>query len=392
MEKQPLYQGQFVDAPRDPRLTVELVMIERPVGDHDAWGVTGAITRSESGPAEWVEGHTDPNYRDSDAEKIWTYLTDKGGGNGINYDAAFVWIAEAADAPDVIAIQDDHLAREGHPLGYSGGKVATPVNPKPQLTSEDPAEPSDRVQAEEPDSKDSCAGHRHVDMPFPIADVLSWQVIVELVRRHPADLWVMRTHPFEIYDCLSVRRLEKPWSVPTIALNRNGTHVKVDWFGDLGSFHENDLMSWGDPLEAPDPRDWLLELERLAGLRSPTQGLPASTPSSLSLRWISRFLSLQLGARDRWTAWTVDSADDDPYGCFEAIPGALTWVRSQTTQHPAYYVWFVGDARTRSAQFALSADGDLWSRDHRQVSLPAEHTSKGSITGLVARTSGLPLP
>jgi len=137
-------------------------------------------------------------------------------------------------------------------------------------------------------------------MPFSVGEPLTWRLAVELVRRHPDELWLVRTYPMDgQYDCLTVRRLAAPMIGPSIQLNRLGTHVSIDWFGPKQHAPANiPIASWGDPLLDTDPLQWSRMVEQLAGLDS-TRSMPPSTPSSIALRWITAFLTAQIGSRDR---------------------------------------------------------------------------------------------
>lgn len=196
------------------------------------------------------------------------------------------------------------------------------------------------------------------------------------------------------YDCLSISRRSEVAGSSSILINRRGTHVQVGWLGDPngGPIEQPDLLSWGDPLTAGDPCDWLLEVERLAGLARGPQGLSPSTPSSLALRWISQFLTINLGARKRWTAWTVVRLGDDELGILEAFPAALRWLNGGLDTTRNTLVWFVGHEDKREATYVLSVDGDLWLQDGTCIRLQDEHTSGGSISDLVVRTAVRDLP
>ncbi len=121
------------------------------------------------------------------------FYVDKGGGNAYSSEIAFLRLRRPEDASAVLARMK--LA-EGHPLGLSA-PVSPPMETVPSFpTVGDPNEPAD-----------PCDDHFHVDAPFAIANVATWQLAVELVRRHPADLWIIRTYPqYGHYDFLSIRR------------------------------------------------------------------------------------------------------------------------------------------------------------------------------------------
>lgn len=241
-------------------------------------------------------------------------------------------------------------------------------------------------------------GMPELELPFHIADATSWRMVAELVRRHPDELWVLRTFPFEgHYDCLTVVRRSRPLDWPAIRFNRHGCHADFGWFGPgeaPAAPAQGSLIRWTDYLYAEDPRDWLAELEARVGLPKPRRRqLPPSTPASLTVRWIAQFLSAQIGARPRWTAWTVIDAAASRFAySFDALPGPAQWVEEQGDDLAAVHgVWFLG-THDGAPHLALSWAGDLWTANGARWLLPAERRPGESITSLVARTAGPHLP
>lgn len=234
-------------------------------------------------------------------------------------------------------------------------------------------------------------------LPFHVADALSWRLVAELVRRHPDELWALRTFPFEgHYDCLSVVRRSSPLEWPALRINRKGCHADFSWFGqgEPAAVAGEQLIRWTDCVNAEEPRDWLIELESTVGLSKPrSRKLPPSTPASLAIRWIAQFLSVQVGSRPRWTAWTVIDPAASAYAySFDELPGPGGWVEKQGGDPAAVHgVWFVG-THDGTPRLALSWSGDLWSASGKHWHLPTERRSGESITGLVVRTSGPLLP
>lgn len=233
-------------------------------------------------------------------------------------------------------------------------------------------------------------------VPFASADPLTWRLAVELVRRHPKDLWILRTFPMNFYDCLAIRKLPDVLKSPTINLNRAGTSVLIDRFDGVGNDVEIPLKRWPDAYAAEDPRSWIVEVEAAAGLVPPMGGLPPSTRSSIVLRWIAAFLAMQIGSRPRWSAWN-DWAALESEGhpeSFEAVPAAAEWVRSRATPEAGVLVWFIGvGGNNGTAKLALSVDGDLWRPGRRPIDLYERYRSGGSsLTSLVVATAGSLLP
>lgn len=400
MSPMPTFRGKF-EEPRYASLNTELLIIERILNPSGAWYASGALVKEPGKDAAWVDGHVDPNYAHHPTHETWSYLQDKGGGNGINYDAAFLWIASPGDAGDAFAYVDDGLRRNGHPLGKITNirHARTPVTPPPPDPSSSTVDP----ETEEPGPFEM---EKYGAMPFAGADVLIWRLVTELVRRHPGDLWPVRTFPIDgvPYDCLTVRKLATPWTGPEIAFNRHGTHMRVERF-DVDPPLDGTVLPWPNAFNETQqlgPREWLRWLEGKAGLAPPQGPLPPSTPSSLAIRWISHFLAMQLGSRRRWTAWTQWHPTAEDYASsFNAIPAAGVWARERGGPCPQAWLWFIGTARrgyetphdlSLKPTFVLSAGGDVWTRSGGHHQLQHLHRPGRSITELVQRTAGDVLP
>lgn len=110
----PPFRGQFEDGPRDPSLPVELLVLERRSNSEHPMVVTGALVRPPDGPATWVEGLEDDEYvsAGTDPETLWAYLTDKGGGNGVTFDVAFLWVRDVGDVIRVARYVGECLREE----------------------------------------------------------------------------------------------------------------------------------------------------------------------------------------------------------------------------------------------------------------------------------------
>jgi hypothetical protein len=229
-------------APAD--LAIELLLIERRASSYDHWRVTGALVREPGKPPRWHDDQVDGSFS-ADPVTLWDYMLEKGGGNGVTWEVGFLRIAAVDDIPAIIAHISEMFRQE-------------PVKERPMPREDEtvaPPQGGDELEdAGESVAADPCQQHAHVAVPLAAADVLTWQLAVELVRRHPNDLWILRTYPMGGgYDCLSIRRLPDVLTSNSIEFNRGGTHVQV---GDLSGRQEaldHPLMSWGDPYAQPDP-------------------------------------------------------------------------------------------------------------------------------------------
>jgi hypothetical protein len=225
----------------------------------------------------------------------------------------------------------------------------------------------------------------HAAMPFPVGEVLTWRAAVDLVRRHPGELWIVQTYPFDFYDCLSVRPLGAAKIAPGIDFNRFGTSVRVSWFGTEGSGpNEPPILRWDEAFADDDRLDWIRHVEDLAGLDSPTK-TPASTPSSLALRWISAFMAQQFGSRRRWRAH--NTWYDGPAQRYLPNHPAAARFAEQFGENGSAHVWLLqSEDDTLSA--AVCADGTLHipGRDRVEL-LPLYRKGGSSLLRLLAATA-----
>lgn len=246
-------------------------------------------------------------------------------------------------------------------------------------------------------------------LPRRLAEVASWNLLVELVRRHPSKFWLRVTHPMEglPYDCLQLCRLDRPSGYPFLEVNRTGVNARwalatgeqsvTPWTTAMGNRHEAEAwaaeraMEWGGPrlIDTTSPtREWILQRERDLGL-TPPHGLPPSTPSSLALRWIAKFLSVNVGSEQPWYAYTGGRDLMDRLG--DLHPNHREWRAEHVHDWQRDWIWLLiygGEARAR---VALSAQGDLWTRE-QHFRLKSLHTSGAPITALLLHTVSDLLP
>ena len=115
----PAHQGWFDAHPTDPTLTVELLLIERAVGEiHGPWRIDGALVKEPGRDPEWVDGWIDSYRRSANPKHLWDYFVEKGGGNGMTWEIGFFRIASAADAPEILAHYNERYSKE-NPFGLT---------------------------------------------------------------------------------------------------------------------------------------------------------------------------------------------------------------------------------------------------------------------------------
>lgn len=170
--------------------------------------------------------------------------------------------------------------------------------------------------------------HTAIGMEVPQTDVMvdlnerlvflqSWWLTSELIRRHP-HLSLIETHPAGgTYDCLTVidQRVPPAESWPDgevlVYLNRVGTIRVRDHYG---------FMTFETERAFGDRHGALKRIEEAAGLAAP-HPTPASTPFSLALRVIYRFLALNLNEKEQWD---VRNLRIDDAGWWPGMPTSLT--------------------------------------------------------------------
>lgn len=201
---------------------------------------------------------------------------------------------------------------------------------------------------------------------------MAWRLISELVRRHPARLWVRtETHSIGSEQAFLVD-MDAPSNPP------------LGFFGLPGSAAERwasgARMEWRDAYDGlRDPRDWLADFEQLIGLDSPPHGLPASTPSSLAIRLTGQFLVSQIGSRHAWIA----GGPHRWHNSARFIPAGATWINDDARPYPFEPI-FVGHRDADAPVLALSTSGHLWTVG-AEFDLAAEYAVAGSIPALLLR-------
>lgn len=127
-----------------------------------------------------------------------------------------------------------------------------------------------------------------MDIDRTVIEAASWRLASELLRRHPATLRLIRGHPGGGQsDCL--------WTLPLagehgdVRLNRVGTIQILDRF-DGRSPVDWRPTEWSEYLLA-DPRSFLIELERDAGLTAPVR-VPRATPTTLTYRLLAAIAAM----------------------------------------------------------------------------------------------------
>lgn len=238
-----------------------------------------------------------------------------------------------------------------------------------------------------------------VAVPRHYAEMASWQVAAELVRRHPERFVVIETHPGGgQYDCLSIYERggegDRPKFLNFAHLNR----IPRGHITSRGWGVEAERLNWVDVLFADDLRgEVIVPLEIYGAIESPTQS-PVTTPSSIGVRLIAEALSLRVATKKSLTA--LNGVADSSYGSgirgqlFAEFP-AITDIEFESEDFdietvPAYRYWFVctgaNGGSEQSALFVVDTwNGKMWFKNETEVDLMSLYRDYGSdITALAS--------
>jgi hypothetical protein len=197
-----------------------------------------------------------------------------------------------------------------------------------------------------------------VYMPYALRRALAWWMAAELVRRHPALLRVIETHPGGgQYDCLSLYHRQSDALVANF--NLTGSIHVPGWSANV----RNDPPTWADVLASEDRRgDLILPIERCAGLQTPKE-TPATTEQSVGIRLLARFAALAaFSAR----CWSLRNAYNDNSGMGSGVQSWATAIAGPKYERlegdllrtPHYRYWFVLDQHGKPAT-AIDVDRGL---------------------------------
>lgn len=217
------------------------------------------------------------------------------------------------------------------------------------------------------------------ELPDAVGETLAWQVLAELIRRHPHRLWIETgTHDIGAEQAFILD-----------ATDDNTEPTLLGYFGLPGSnatalADASRPANWRDFYRRDDPRDWIRAFERALGLPAPAAGLPPSTPRSLSVRWAAAFLRSQIAGRHRWIAGGIHRWNALERGEHSLIPPSTAWTGDHGSVPPLTPL-FLGIEGDRP-QFALTPSGEVYGTDGLTADLQALHVPGGSMSRLLHRT------
>ena len=132
-----------------------------------------------------------------------------------------------------------------------------------------------------------------------IEEIFSWRLMAEIWRRYPKQFDLIEAHPGGgQYDCLVLlTKGQKPRFA--IDVNRGGgsVHIHRDALGLVGDMTL--YSDWMERMTGASPSGFLDDIANEARLVIPKK-LPASTPATLTYRYISDFLAHSISRLENW--------------------------------------------------------------------------------------------
>ena len=228
-------------------------------------------------------------------------------------------------------------------------------------------------------------------LPRRFAELGSWRIAAELIRRHPDELVVIETHPADgQYDCLSIYREGESEGHPSVELflhmNRAGKgHVNAY----VPTGNERVRPNWLDVAMSTDLRNQIVvEIERDRGIDSPSK-TPSTTSRSIGPRLIAEMLSIQVHHGVALTALNGMEDSSGMFGSgvrtelFAAIPAMTSLMNDRQDEdafgNPAYRFWFVLRDDHRSGPF-IGIDmnqGLVWTKNLEGADLMKMYDESG---------------
>lgn len=240
-----------------------------------------------------------------------------------------------------------------------------------------------------------------IALPRRFADLGSWRIAAELIRRHPDDLVVIETHPCTgQYDCLSlytpVQHEGRKMVESFLQMNRQGKgHVDIHIPASGG---ERVRPNWLDVAASTDLRKQIIvEIEQIRGIDSPAK-TPPTTHKSIGPRLIAEVLSMQVHHQIALMALNGMEDSSGMLGTgvrsdlFASVPGMTEQMTNRQSEDvfgdPAYRFWFVlrEDYRSNPLMGIDVQNGLIWTENLQGADLMKLYDEAGrSVVRLAMR-------
>ncbi|PAY16352.1 hypothetical protein CKO51_27250 [Rhodopirellula sp. SM50] len=216
-------------------------------------------------------------------------------------------------------------------------------------------------------------------------------MVTELWRRFPHRFTLFETHPGGgAYDTLDL--IDRTDSARRLQVNRGGSvHV---W----GLDENRSWSDWLDRMLDDEPQIFLDEITEALG-RQVVQTISASTPTTITYRFIAEFLTHSIGRRERWecrngfgdsSVWTGGKRQD----WFDVFPHIADHSPPQRLENQpietAYCYWFL--IRNSEPQLCIDTDGVAYCMEGTAKQLPELYAKSRRIWSVVNSVAGDLLP
>jgi len=227
-----------------------------------------------------------------------------------------------------------------------------------------------------------------------LEEIISWRIITEIWRRFPKHFDLIEAHPSGgMADSLALMiKNEKGGSA--IAVNRGGGSVHI--FKHAFGINEATVRyeDWVDQIIDSSPKEFTNKIVNETGLVQMGQR-PPSTPTTITYRYISEFLTHSIGQNEKWYCLNGFNDSSGFEGCvvrdalFKEFPSlnnphVLHQVIGRQGQY-AYGYWFL--LKDKKPILCLDINGRLFRTNGDSYDLTSLYKNKRSIWSLICKTA-----
>jgi len=217
-----------------------------------------------------------------------------------------------------------------------------------------------------------------------LEEVLSWRLMTEILRRYPSRFKLIEGHPGGGQsDCLALLEYEDDWNF-ALDINRSGGSVHF-YYSEFGPYPE-----WVQHMLSDDPKVFIDLICDTVGLPM-CSSIPASTPETVTYRFITEFLTHSTGQLD---VWQVRNGYEDTSGIeggsirqdfFEFFPTASERLEkhfeNDVLEEPAYRFWFL--VKNGAPQLCLETTGKAYRLDGGVINIVSDFKKHRRIWPLI---------
>ncbi len=220
-----------------------------------------------------------------------------------------------------------------------------------------------------------------------ITEIVSWRFVTELWRQWPKRFDLIEMHSGGgQYDCLALRTRGRDSATLIDVIRGGSVHVHIAG--------ERSYPDWMARMLGPSPKIFLDEIADEARLPK-AKKLPASTPATLTYRYIADFLPHSVGRLEKWQCRNGFEDSSGFVGCrvrrelFEQFPllKKQDVVRYGTPimEEYSYNFWFL--LKDEAPVLCLDTSGRLFRNDGTCHDLPSLYQRDRRIWSLICETA-----